>query len=136
MRLADKQNGGSTRESTNKDNNRKSNKDNNIKSTTKGSNNKGSTNKGNSNKRDKRTNNKATNGEDDKASKIERIYITSKNPSIKVPMRKITQSKTPHPTHPETNPPLFLYDTSGPYGDPNIKNQCQKRACARAHRLD
>src|SRR5712691_11236307 len=40
-----------------------------------------------------------------------KIYVTGSRPDIRVPMREITLS--------EGNPPLHLYDTSGPYTDPD-----------------
>ncbi|MBN2309640.1 MAG: phosphomethylpyrimidine synthase ThiC [Candidatus Hydrogenedentes bacterium] len=42
-----------------------------------------------------------------------KIYVTGSHPSIRVPMREVAQS----PTAGEPNPPVFLYDTSGPYTD-------------------
>ena len=43
-------------------------------------------------------------------------------PGIKVPFRKITLSNTIDPDEKKTiNNPVYLYDTSGPYTDPNTK---------------
>lgn len=41
----------------------------------------------------------------------QKIYIEGSKPDIQVPMREITQSS-------EKNPPIRIYDTSGPYTDP------------------
>ncbi len=50
----------------------------------------------------------------------EKIYLTGSRPDIRVPMRKITLSQTPAQFGAEQNPPLYVYDTSGPYTDPNV----------------
>ncbi|MFN3788670.1 phosphomethylpyrimidine synthase ThiC [Massilia sp.] len=47
-----------------------------------------------------------------------KVYIEGSRPDIRVPMRAISQSPTPDSFGGETNPPLFVYDTSGPYTDP------------------
>ncbi|KOR30232.1 thiamine biosynthesis protein ThiC, partial [Achromatium sp. WMS2] len=47
-----------------------------------------------------------------------KIYVEGSNPSISVPMREVSQTATPTHTGPESNPPIFVYDTSGPYTDP------------------
>ena len=56
----------------------------------------------------------------------EKIYVTGSRPDIRVPMRKISQDDTPTDMalsgqSSEENPPIFVYDTSGPYSDPNLK---------------
>jgi phosphomethylpyrimidine synthase len=43
-----------------------------------------------------------------------KIYVTGSRPDIRVPMREIAQT----PTGSEPNPPIFVYDCSGPYTDP------------------
>jgi phosphomethylpyrimidine synthase len=48
----------------------------------------------------------------------EKIYIEGSRPDIRVPMRKIAQSDTPTGFGAEKNPPIHVYDTSGPYTDP------------------
>ena len=48
----------------------------------------------------------------------EKIYVTGSRPDMRVPMRKISQSDTPTDMGGEINPPIFVYDTSGPYTDP------------------
>ena len=50
-----------------------------------------------------------------------KIYVTGSRPDIRVPMRQITQSDTPASFGAEKNPPVFVYDTSGPYTDPTVK---------------
>ncbi|HMH17617.1 MAG TPA: phosphomethylpyrimidine synthase ThiC [Burkholderiales bacterium] len=50
-----------------------------------------------------------------------KVYVEGSNPDIRVPMREITQTDTPASFGAEKNPPLFVYDTSGPYTDPQIK---------------
>ncbi len=47
-----------------------------------------------------------------------KVYIEGSRPDIRVPMREIAQSPTPDSFGGEANPPLFVYDTSGPYTDP------------------
>ena len=48
----------------------------------------------------------------------EKVYIVGSRPDIRVPLRKITQSDTPTARGLEKNPPVHVYDTSGPYTDP------------------
>jgi phosphomethylpyrimidine synthase len=50
-----------------------------------------------------------------------KVYIEGSRPDIRVPMREISQSDTPAGMGHETNPPIFVYDTSGPYTDPTVK---------------
>ncbi|MEX3957922.1 phosphomethylpyrimidine synthase ThiC [Trinickia sp. EG282A] len=50
-----------------------------------------------------------------------KVYVTGSQPDIRVPMREITQSDTPSGFGGEKNPPIFVYDTSGPYTDPDVK---------------
>jgi len=49
-----------------------------------------------------------------------KIYITGNRPDIRVSMREIRQSDTRSDRGTERNPPLAVYDTSGPYTDPDI----------------
>ena len=54
----------------------------------------------------------------------EKVYITGSRPDIRVPMRKINQDDTPTDMAlsgqtGEENPPVYVYDTSGPYTDPD-----------------
>ena len=52
--------------------------------------------------------------------KSRKIYVEGSRPDIRVPMREITQSDTHTTSVAEKNPPLTVYDTSGPYTDPNV----------------
>jgi phosphomethylpyrimidine synthase len=51
----------------------------------------------------------------------EKIYVSGSRPDIQVPMRKISQSTTHTQQEPETNPPIFVYDTSGAYTAPDAQ---------------
>ncbi|MQR01433.1 phosphomethylpyrimidine synthase ThiC [Glaciimonas soli] len=50
-----------------------------------------------------------------------KIYVTGSRPDIRVPMREISQSDTAASFGAEKNPPVYVYDTSGPYTDPDVK---------------
>ncbi|MDB5775936.1 MAG: thiC [Herbaspirillum sp.] len=50
-----------------------------------------------------------------------KIYVTGSRPDIRVPMREISQSDTAASFGAEKNPPIYVYDTSGPYSDPDAK---------------
>ena len=50
-----------------------------------------------------------------------KVYVQGSRPDIQVPMREIPQSDTPAAMGAEQNPPIFVYDCSGPYTDPNVK---------------
>jgi phosphomethylpyrimidine synthase len=50
-----------------------------------------------------------------------KVYIEGSRADIRVPMREISQSDTPTGMGGDKNPPIFVYDTSGPYTDPNVK---------------
>src|SRR5689334_286921 len=50
-----------------------------------------------------------------------KVYVTGTRSDIRVPMREISQSDTPASFGAEKNPPIFVYDCSGPYTDPNVK---------------
>ena len=47
-----------------------------------------------------------------------KIYIEGSRPDIRVPMREITLTPTQTDQGMEENPPITVYDTSGPYTDP------------------
>jgi len=55
-----------------------------------------------------------------------KVYIQGSTPDIQVPFREITISDTPSEFGAEKNVPVLVYDTSGPYTDPeheiNIQN--------------
>jgi phosphomethylpyrimidine synthase len=50
-----------------------------------------------------------------------KVYVEGSRPDIRVPMREISQSDTPAGMGAEKNPPIYVYDTSGPYTDPAVK---------------
>ena len=50
-----------------------------------------------------------------------KVYVTGSRPDIRVPMREITLTDTPVAFGAEKNPPIYVYDTSGPYTDPDAK---------------
>jgi phosphomethylpyrimidine synthase len=50
-----------------------------------------------------------------------KVYVTGSQPDIRVPMREITQADTPTGFGGEKNPPIYVYDTSGPYTDPDAR---------------
>jgi phosphomethylpyrimidine synthase len=50
-----------------------------------------------------------------------KVYVQGSRPDIQVPFREISLSDTPSAFGAEKNPPVMVYDTSGPYTDPNIK---------------
>ena len=47
-----------------------------------------------------------------------KIHVEGSRPDLRVPMREIAQSDTPASMGAEMNPPIVVYDTSGPYTDP------------------
>lgn len=47
-----------------------------------------------------------------------KVYVTGSRPDIRVPMREIRQADTPSRLGTEANPPVYVYDASGPYTDP------------------
>ena len=50
----------------------------------------------------------------------QKVYVVGSRPDIRVPMRKISQSDTPESFGFEANPPIYVYDTSGVYTDPDV----------------
>ncbi|HEY8068668.1 MAG TPA: phosphomethylpyrimidine synthase ThiC [Burkholderiales bacterium] len=50
-----------------------------------------------------------------------KIHVEGSRPDIRVPMREITQADTPSMFGGEKNPPVYVYDCSGPYTDPAAK---------------
>jgi phosphomethylpyrimidine synthase len=47
-----------------------------------------------------------------------KVYVTGSRPDLRVPLREITLA--------EPNPPVHLYDTSGPYTDPTVTIDLEK----------
>ena len=52
--------------------------------------------------------------------KSRKIYVQGSRPDIQVPFREISLSDTPSSFGGDINPPVVVYDTSGPYTDPNV----------------
>ncbi len=50
-----------------------------------------------------------------------KVYVEGSRPDIRVPMREISQADTPAGMGAEKNPPIHVYDCSGPYTDPAVK---------------
>jgi phosphomethylpyrimidine synthase len=55
-----------------------------------------------------------------------KTYVEGSRPDIRVPMREINQAETPLMFGAEKNPPLYVYDTSGPYTDPAVAIDLRK----------
>ena len=57
-----------------------------------------------------------------------RVYVQGKiHPEVKVAMREVGLSPTNHPSGKvEENPPVRVYDTSGPWGDPDFDGDVEK----------
>jgi phosphomethylpyrimidine synthase len=49
-----------------------------------------------------------------------KIYVQGSRPDIRVPMREITLTPTHTSAGEEQNPPIYVYDCSGPYTDPQV----------------
>lgn len=52
--------------------------------------------------------------------KSRKIYVEGSRPDIRVPFREISLSDTRSAFGAEKNPPVVVYDTSGPYTDPDV----------------
>ena len=50
----------------------------------------------------------------------QKVYVQGSRPDILVPMREISLDVTPTDFGGEINAPVVVYDTSGPYTDPNV----------------
>ena len=50
-----------------------------------------------------------------------KIYVQGSRPDLKVGMREISQAETAASFGAEKNPPITVYDTSGPYTDPAVE---------------
>ncbi|WP_321291283.1 phosphomethylpyrimidine synthase ThiC [Alcaligenes nematophilus] len=55
-----------------------------------------------------------------------KIYQTGSRPDLRVPFREISLADTPSHFGAEPNPPLSVYDTSGPYTDPSAQIDIRK----------
>jgi len=49
-----------------------------------------------------------------------KVYVQGSRPDIRVPMREISLDDTPTDFGGESNAPVLVYDTSGPYTDPTV----------------
>jgi phosphomethylpyrimidine synthase len=63
-----------------------------------------------------------------------KAYFEGSRPDLRVPMRLVEQSATPASFGAEPNPPVYVYDTSGPYTDPQARIDIRSGLprCARA----
>ena len=59
-----------------------------------------------------------------------KVYQAGSRPDIRVPFREIHQADTPTLFGGEQNPPLTVYDTSGPYTDPEARIDIRKGLAA------
>ena len=50
-----------------------------------------------------------------------KIRIAGSRPDIRVPMREVCQTPTVTNDGLEANPPIYVYDTSGPFTDPDVR---------------
>jgi phosphomethylpyrimidine synthase len=50
-----------------------------------------------------------------------KIHVQGSRPDLQVPLREICQAQTPTLFGGEENPPITVYDTSGPYTDPDYQ---------------
>lgn len=55
-----------------------------------------------------------------------KVYVQGSRPDIRVPMREISLADTPTDFGGEKNAPVLVYDTSGPYTDPNVTIDVRK----------
>jgi phosphomethylpyrimidine synthase len=53
--------------------------------------------------------------------KSQKIYLSGSRGDMRVPLRQIEQDPTPASFGVEENPPIWVYDTSGPYTDPAVQ---------------
>ena len=50
-----------------------------------------------------------------------KIHVQGSRADLRVPLREIIQAQTPGLFGGEENPPIAVYDTSGPYTDPDYR---------------
>jgi phosphomethylpyrimidine synthase len=55
-----------------------------------------------------------------------KVYVQGSRADLRVPMREVSQSDTPASFGAEPNPPVYVYDTSGPYSDPTAQIDLQR----------
>ncbi|MEC8009779.1 MAG: phosphomethylpyrimidine synthase ThiC [Pseudomonadota bacterium] len=56
----------------------------------------------------------------------EKVYVEGSCPTIRVPMRRIDLTPTHTQEGIKHNPSIYVYDTSGPYTDPNVETDIRK----------
>src|SRR3954453_15265300 len=61
-----------------------------------------------------------------------KIYVEGSQPDIRVPFREIEQSPTVTSRGEEVNPPIRVYDTSGPYTDDSVQIDIEKGVPSRS----
>ena len=64
-------------------------------------------------------------------SSSERIYEIGSRDDIKVPFRRVIQENTKAEAGEHENPPIFVYDTSGPFGDKKLGTHFRNRVDVR-----
>ncbi len=55
-----------------------------------------------------------------------KVYVPGSRPDVRVPMREITLTPTSGRFGQEENPPVRVYDTSGPYTDPAVRTDVRQ----------
>ena len=55
-----------------------------------------------------------------------KVYVSGSRADVRVPMREITLEDTPLSFGFDKNPPVYVYDTSGPYTDPEVEIDLRK----------
>jgi phosphomethylpyrimidine synthase len=55
-----------------------------------------------------------------------KVYVEGSRSDIRVPMREISQGESVSGNRTKANPPIYVYDTSGPYTDKSIQFDFQK----------
>ncbi|MFZ5956956.1 phosphomethylpyrimidine synthase ThiC [Pseudomonas knackmussii] len=55
-----------------------------------------------------------------------KVYLSGSRPDIRVPVREISLADTPTAFGGEKNAPVYVYDTSGPYTDPDVRIDLRK----------
>ncbi|HEY7064330.1 MAG TPA: phosphomethylpyrimidine synthase ThiC [Chloroflexota bacterium] len=55
-----------------------------------------------------------------------KVYVAGSQPGVRVPMREITLTPTAGRFGQEENPPVRVYDTSGPYTDPVVSTDIRR----------
>ncbi|MBE0511357.1 MAG: phosphomethylpyrimidine synthase ThiC [Gammaproteobacteria bacterium] len=58
--------------------------------------------------------------------KSRKLYQSGSRADLRVPIREISQDITHTSSQPEENPPIYVYDTSGPYTDPELQIDLMK----------